>query len=173
MRTSTALLPVADDLPVGPPADPIAFPPATGPVVPLNVLVLYGDAAAGRRAMAVLHRLATLLDAPSVDLRPVLWRFDLLDEPHWREGALADSVAADLVIFASSGLGSLPEAVNSWAVRCAARPPGKLLTMVKLLGEAGAWKPWIFGGSRFPAQQPVAVPRAVLVPALEKALLSA
>ena len=124
-------------------ADSVAGSPENPYVEPsLKVLIVYNDAAVGRRAMGVLLKLAAHSAEP-VRVAPTLYRFELLDDPHWRELAAADAADSDMIILSTSVADELPETVNAWAKASLARRGGASTAMLTLFGSQEAWTVWI------------------------------
>ncbi len=109
---------------------------------PLRVLIVYNDAAAGRRAMGILRKLAAH-SAERLRVAPILYRFELLDDLHWREAAETDAADSDLIILATSAADELPESINDWAQASLARRNGASTAMLTLFGSQEAWSVWI------------------------------
>ncbi|HTQ30856.1 MAG TPA: hypothetical protein VMI53_06565 [Opitutaceae bacterium] len=119
--------------------------PATG-AAPLKTVVAYEDAAAGHRAVGLLKELLQVL-SDDTELQPVLWRFDLLSDPHWYKMAVIDAAHADMMILSTSGSSRLPDAVSRWLEASAALKNGDGVTVVILRGVKEAWTVSIQDGS--------------------------
>ena len=166
MKTSTCHdNPAAANL-VGIPVCRAPFVTDSDPIMPLNVVVAYGDALAGKQAIRALRRMGACLHAQA-EVKPVLWRFDLLEDPRWRALAMADADAADFIIFATSDADRLPDAVNSWSAECVARKRGQRLAIVTLFGTDDTWGVWIQDESQIRTNRQSALPHAVTLLALE------
>lgn len=109
---------------------------------PLKVIIVYNDAAAGHRAIGVLLRLAACSAEP-IRVDPILYRFELLDDPHWREAAATDAVECDMIILSTSAADELPESINEWAKASLARRGAASTAMLTLFGSQDAWAVWI------------------------------
>jgi hypothetical protein len=80
---------------------------------PLVAVIAYDDISAGRRAMSMLGR--TLREeADAVNILHRLWRLDLILHPRWREEALNDALAADLLILSTSEPVHVPSLIETW-----------------------------------------------------------
>jgi len=106
--------------------------------VPLRVVVVYEDVPAGLRAVGVLKEVLQDLSG-DVELQPVLWRFDLLDDLHWQKMAVNDAAHADILILSTAGSLGLPEAVGRWLEASAARKGDGDTALVVLRGTKEAW----------------------------------
>ena len=124
-------------------SDSIASSPENSQVEPpLKVLIVYNDAAAGRRAMGVLLKLAAH-SVERVSIAPTLYRFDLLDDPNWRESAATDAAESDMIILSTSAADELPESINEWVKASLARRNGASTAVLTLFGPQEAWTIWI------------------------------
>ena len=103
----------------------------------LRVVIAYNDLPAARRAMRVLADLDKGL-GDAIEFQPLPWPFDLLTEPCWRDAALSDAIAADILIIASSVPGSLPPAVLRWVELTASQKRGTDAAIVALFGSEEA-----------------------------------
>ena len=106
--------------------------------VKLRVAIAYSDRAAGRRAMNLLTRIRQH-EPNGVHFRPTLWRVDLLEDPDWREKALADAVAADLLILATSASHSLPACVDRWMSEVLSQRRGSSTAILVTFGADDEW----------------------------------
>ena len=99
------------------------------------VVIAYDDVPAGRRAM---HILDTMVDASGErrQLRPLLWRFDILEVTDWRAEATSSTLLANLLIISTSSKGDLPVAVQDWVRSCLTQKQGQPAVVVALLGPA-------------------------------------
>ena len=108
---------------------------------PLKVIIVYSDSAAGHRAMGVLLKLAANA-TERLKVAPILYRFELLDDPHWREVAVSDAADCDMIILSTSA-DELPESINEWAKASLANRGGASIAMLTLFGSQDAWTVWI------------------------------
>lgn len=100
-----------------------------------NVVVAYDNLRAGQRAMCTLTSLVDQFRGARVEMRPQLWRFDLLDKPQWFKAALADAIRADmLIVSTSSANNNLSPTVKVWINECLARNQSVSGTVVALPG---------------------------------------
>lgn len=107
-------------------------------MMPLNVLVVYEDALAARRATEVIARLAAQA-AGEFEFHRTFWRFDLLGDRAWRDVAAGDVLAADIVILATRELAAPPPAVDQWLEDCLARRGEANTALLGLFGSCDAW----------------------------------
>ena len=77
-----------------------------------------------------LHR-----SAPLHVLQPMLWRFDQLGKPQWREPALRDSIRAAVVAIALSDESELNSAAAAWLASLASRQPRRSITLLAILQD--------------------------------------
>ena len=115
--------------------DAVAVLSVSDPEAKSNVLIAYDDAPAGQRAMNILDNVDHRLDEP-MNWYPLLWRFDLLEDPEWRVLATADALRADLLIIAASSQSDLPASVQDWIKDCLTQKHGTAAAVVALLGSA-------------------------------------
>jgi len=104
---------------------------------PFRVVVIYDNLSAGQRAMITLTSLVDQFRGGRVELRPQLWRFDLLESTAWFDLALADGICADMLIVSTSRTEGLPAKVSGWLTLCLARKQGTGAAIVALPGSAG------------------------------------
>jgi hypothetical protein len=104
------------------------------PRQPYTAFLVYGDVPAARHAMMQLK--ATLQSrTPARELQPMLWRCDQLDEPRWRDVALADAIRADVIVLALSENAPLDAHAEAWLTSLAARHGGANVCVMALFGE--------------------------------------
>ena len=72
-------------------------------------------------------------------LQPMLWRFDQLDDPRWREMALADAARAATVVLALGNSPTVGPSGEAWLTSLAARQRGAKLTALAFIGDEEAW----------------------------------
>lgn len=101
----------------------------------LRVVIAYNDLAAGKRAMRVMASLGNGL-GDDIELEPLPWSFDLLEDVDWRGVATRDAVNADIVIVATSDTRPLPPAVKLWVEEIVGRKRGLDAAVVALFGPA-------------------------------------
>jgi hypothetical protein len=92
----------------------------TEPIPPLKAFVAFDDLAAGHRAVAVLRKRLPHSDEP-VELKPVLWRFDLLTAAAWRDLAAADTIDSEMIVISTSEADAVPASIDAWVATCLAR----------------------------------------------------
>lgn len=107
---------------------------ASEPISLVPVFIAYAEVSVARHAM---HRLAAQLQAtrPDLQLAPMLWRFDQLDRPRWREMALADATRADAIVIALGDEMPLTAAAESWLTNLAIRHHGASIQVTAILNE--------------------------------------
>lgn len=111
---------------------------ARGPRVPVPVLIAYGDVASARQAMSRVNTLVrTLRD--NGELQPMLWRFDQLDDPKWREMALRDAGRASALVLAMTDEAAFCPRTEAWVNALLGRSRGTSLTVLALVGGRDAW----------------------------------
>jgi len=101
----------------------------------LGVFIAYDDRPAYRRALRTLVNLAKELGEDGTELRPLPWRFDILEQDIWRALAVEDAARAEIVILSMSALVALPEAIRTWLPACLGRRDCSA-ALVALLGTA-------------------------------------
>lgn len=101
------------------------------------IFIAYADVTAARHALGRLEFLFSTREK-NVRLLPMLWRFDQLDAPSWREMALRDAAGARAVVLALSERTALSAAAENWLTSLAARQRGATLTVLTFLGDE-AW----------------------------------
>jgi hypothetical protein len=103
--------------------------------VELNVAVIYENAAAGHRALALLANLNQRLH-PEVSFKPSLWRFDLLDHPRVRAQASLAADRAELIFISVDQCAQLPAPVNDWVEDCRTRHSPEARALIFLNASA-------------------------------------
>lgn len=106
--------------------------------VPLRAAIVYGSAASGRRAMAVMQRLVAEF-GETVHLIPTLCRFDLLAVPGLRDHAIADAASADLLIVATDRADELPGPVQQWLDDLVVHRRDRPLTLLAIWADGDEW----------------------------------
>ncbi len=81
-----------------------------------QVLIVYEDFAAGRRANETCSFLMTQL-GDEFELRSGMWKFEILRNPKLAEIATREALEADAIIVAARGVSPLPAEVTSWIDR--------------------------------------------------------
>jgi len=100
-----------------------------------HVVIAYDDVPAGQRTMHILDRVDHAAGG-TLKLCPLLWRFDILEDPGWRAEATIDTQRANLLIISTSSKGDLPAAVQEWVRSCLSQKQGHPAVVVALLGPA-------------------------------------
>lgn len=106
--------------------------------VPLNVLIVYEDAAASRRALDVISRLAART-GHQVEFKTDFWRFDMLEDAGWRDTATRDVLAADMIILSTHETGELPPMIDRWLQEGLAQRGEKRTALLALFGTGDIW----------------------------------
>lgn len=106
--------------------------------MPFRALIAYADIPAARRAMSEIRDVLAATRR-GYELHPMLWRFDQLGAPSWREVALRDAANAAVVVLAGSEPGSLPASLERWVSTLLSRKEGRPTTIVAVLGATDAW----------------------------------
>lgn len=112
-------------------------PKTPEPRQPYPVLIAYADIASARNAV---DRVAKLLRAkqPDCELLPMLWRFDQLDQPRWREMALREAGRAAGLVLAMNASAVLSPGTDAWLTALTAQQRGTVINALTLLGDE-AW----------------------------------
>lgn len=134
--------------------------------LPFKAFIAYAHVGAARQAMSTITDVLRAAHRP-YEFVPMLWRFEQLRGGRLRETALADSMDADVVVFASPDSRSLPGFVEKWIGEFLLRKRGTRVNAVALLGEHEAWtiaiEPAV--GARLPAPVMLAAPPTLLAEA--------
>lgn len=110
------------------------------PPVPVRVLIAYVDIPSARNAIARVERLMhTSPTERPTELHPLLWRFDQLDDPRWRETALRDAANATALVLAMSDEADFCPRTEAWMTALLNRMRGSNVTVLALIGERDAW----------------------------------
>lgn len=102
-----------------------------GDPLDLNVAVIHENLAAGRRALALLDTLNQHLHT-EVSLQPSLWRFDLLNHPHFRAQALLAADRAELIFISADRCAQLPAPVSAWVEESRTRHSAEARALILL-----------------------------------------
>jgi hypothetical protein len=114
--------------------DPFSIPARVRQTAPpLNVMIAYQDLSAGKRAMDALEAPASQLGG-AFQVRPVLWRFDFLEDPNWRALATADVFGADMLVVSVSCGNDLPSWLQKWICAALSQRRDRAGALVVLLG---------------------------------------
>jgi hypothetical protein len=103
---------------------------------PCQIVIAYDTVAAGRRAMRLVSSLRSNEEL-DCEIRPLPWRFDLPEDPDWRDLATADAVKADVLMISSFLQSNLPPAVWKWIAECLELKRGETAAVVALFGADG------------------------------------
>lgn len=98
----------------------------------LDVFIVYDDIPAGMQAIHTMEKAIHQLGG-GIELHPLLWRFDLLEDPDRRARATADALAAGMLIIASSNGIELSASFRDWVEACLTQKRGTATAVVALL----------------------------------------
>ncbi len=87
--------------------------------------------------MSTLMTLVDQFRGGRVEMRPQLWRFDLLENAAGFDLALAEGTSADMLIVSTSSTEGLPAQVKGWLTLCLKHKQGTGAAIVALPGAAG------------------------------------
>jgi hypothetical protein len=109
------------------------------PVVraPHPVFIVYSDVASARHAMTHVSKLLQT-SHPNHELMPMLWRFDQLDQPRWREMALREAARAVTIVLAMNATATLSAGTDAWLTALTAQQRGATISALALIGGE-AW----------------------------------
>jgi hypothetical protein len=104
---------------------------------PYPVFIAYSDTVAARNA---IERVNQSLQAAYDDreLLPMLWRFDQLDQPRWREMALREAGRATTLVLAMNANATLSPGTDAWLTALTAQHRGAVISALALFGDE-AW----------------------------------
>ncbi len=102
----------------------------------LNVLIVYDDIAAGKRAVRVMGELGKGL-GEDIEFIPLPWRFDLLADTEWRNMAARDAASAAILVIATDADKPIPPDIGSWFVETIHLKRGTMTAVVALLEPPG------------------------------------
>lgn len=105
--------------------------------LPYPVFIAYSDVPAARQAIARLDKLVQSTHGDR-ELLPMLWRFDQLDQPRWREMALRDAARANTLVLAMTANATLSSGTDAWLTALTARQRGAVISALALMGDE-AW----------------------------------
>ncbi len=105
----------------------------------MSVFVAYGDVGSARHALARVTR--TLRTAQRrVEIHPMLWRFNQLDDPRWQELALRDATRSHLVVLAMSEANACCARTDAWLRTLISHLPGGLqISVLVVIGGTETW----------------------------------
>lgn len=133
------------------------------PRAALPVFVAYADIPSARHA---LHRLSQWLrkNHRHAELRPMLWRFDQLDDPRWRDLSLRDAESTRTLVLAMRDETAVCARTQAWLAALLQRIRGTSIDVWTLIGETEGWTVTLSPPTASPAQAsaiPAAPPREV------------
>jgi len=79
----------------------------------VHVMILYDDLPAGYRAMELFSHLVEE-HGDTIELNPLIWRFDLVEDPGWTEVLDQEAMRSDLFIISVGPKNGLPMPVRNW-----------------------------------------------------------
>lgn len=122
------------------PVDSIAVSPDAriSREVPLNLLIVYENAPAARRALRVVGRIASTTGG-NIKYHCTFWRFDLLADSEWQARATSDALQADLTILSGSEAAELPAHITSWLEACRVGRGLQPHAQLTLFGSYDSW----------------------------------
>lgn len=106
--------------------------------LPVYVFIAYGEVAAARDAIESVQRLLQRTRREA-DLQPMLWRFDQLGRPQWREMAAHDALRAHAIVLAMGSSPSLDAGTDRFLTDLTARRAGAPLTCTALMRPNEVW----------------------------------
>jgi hypothetical protein len=109
--------------------------PLRDPEAPWKVFIAYENVQTGQEALRILGSVGRRLEAPELSY-PALWRFDLLEDPNWRDSATADALQADLIVISGSSGRELSASVQDWLHACLAQKCGSAAGVLAMFGSA-------------------------------------
>jgi len=139
--SSAALSPPNPESPA-PQFQPICLPSLA------RVFILYEDTDAGQRAMHTVRHL-TAQTGGSVEFKSQLWRFDLLQYPHWWKTSLHDASHSDILIVSTRKTDLFPTEVSNWIKAYLANRKEQDLAMISLFGADNGWGLSLKDAARF------------------------
>jgi hypothetical protein len=113
-------------------------PPPPLPALPFHAFLAYADVSAAGRAMETINGVLRAARGKHA-LRPMLWRFNQLTDPKWRERAIVDAAVANVVVLASTSAKTLTAELEAWIGDFLAYNRGRRTTIVALFGDEDAW----------------------------------
>ncbi|MEY4940775.1 MAG: hypothetical protein RIQ93_2510 [Verrucomicrobiota bacterium] len=106
--------------------------------ITFRAFIAYADVAAAGQVMNAINQVCRAAKRKHV-LKPMLWRFNQLASPQWRDRAVEDAAEADIIIFASTPATTFPVALEEWTSFVLERRRGQSTTLVALLGPGDTW----------------------------------
>jgi len=100
-----------------------------------NLVIIYEDMAAGKRAKHFCENLMRDLDEASLGIKD-LWSFKVLDIPHVRRTAAEASAIADVVILALNGHAELPDGIKAWMEQWSKQEADRKPILLALFGAS-------------------------------------
>lgn len=108
------------------------------PLIAFKAFIAYADLPAARQAMNTINEVLSVSGQP-YHLEPMLWRFDQLAHPRWREQAFVNAAEGNVIVLASSSSKALPPTVEQWVNEFMGQRLNARTTLVALLGQDDAW----------------------------------
>ncbi len=106
--------------------------------VPLNLLIIYENAPAARRALRIVSRLASQA-GDDIACHCTFWRYDLLLDLEWRRAATIDALQADLTILSGRDAHEMPPRVNQWMEECRLHRGERSHALLALFDADDSW----------------------------------
>lgn len=107
-------------------------------IAPLNVLVLYENAASARRALRTLGRLVRGVGA-EIEVHCHFCRLDLLPEPFTSELSFPDLAQADMLIVSREASGELPASIRHSLDRHLLQRGDRNVAVLSLFATEDTW----------------------------------
>lgn len=106
--------------------------------VPLNLLIVYENAPAARRALRIVSRLASQT-GDDIAYHCTFWRYDLLSDLEWRRAATIDALDADLTILSGRDADEMPPRVTQWMEECRLHRGERSHALLALFDADDSW----------------------------------
>src|SRR3954468_22791872 len=103
---------------------------------PHTVFIAYAEIPAARHAMEQMNELLRA-DGGNWHLEPMLWRFDQLDDPRWRDMALRDAGRATTLALAMNKSSTLTTSAEAWLSALVVQQHGATINALVFLGDDG------------------------------------
>ena len=117
----------------------VEAPDGAGETKPaFNVVVIYDDRSANRRAMKFFNELVREF-GDEFEFHCEIWRFDWLELPKVRAAAVLESSVADLLIVSAQCDADLPAPVKDWLNRCIEEKTPGSAGLVAMLESHRSW----------------------------------
>ena len=106
--------------------------------LPIYLFIAYAELRAARDA---IERAKDMLGRTTRGrtLHPMLWRFDQLEQPRWREMALHDAQRAHAIVLAMGNASTLDAGAEEWLAALAQRAAGSPIHCLVLMRDGEPW----------------------------------